>query len=86
MKMKSTLLALAAAAAMSQDNPFYSRVGGRDYSKNSAGKSKEELNRDKGLTEFHYPASYSNPQFTCWALNQKSADKKYAKWRKQNGY
>lgn len=65
MKMKSTLLALAAAASMVQDNFFFSRVEGRDYSKNSAGKSKEELNRDKGLTEFYYPASFSIPEFTC---------------------
>ena len=45
-----------------------------------------ELARDKGLKEFNFHYQNGVPMFSCYALNEKSAKKKYEKWRKQNGY
>lgn len=52
----------------------------RDFSKNSRGKSKSELMEDKGLKSYDFHFVNGVPMFSCFAINQKSAEKKYRKW------
>lgn len=82
-RLKALMLMHAMVAASCGNDMFAPR---RDFANNSHSKSKEELALDKGLKEFEFSARENVPYFSCYALNEKSAQKKYEKWRKKNGY
>ena len=82
-RLKTLLLAHAMIAASCGNLHQTPR---RDFAQNSKGKDMGELARDKGLKEFNFHYQNGVPMFSCYVLNEKSAKKKYEKWRKQNGY
>lgn len=82
-RLKTLMLMHAMVAASCGNGMFAPR---RNFANNSQSKSKEELALDKGLKEFEFSARENVPYFSCYALNKKSAQKKYEKWRKKNGY
>ena len=48
--------------------------------------NEEAMKRRQGLTKFSFPEYGNGPEFTTWARSQKSANEKYKKFLKRQGW
>lgn len=78
MKKLLSILPLAALATASEDS-YYHRKGEQEITISKEDLAKKFPVKKQNMREFVFPLG-----FKCFALNQKSADKKYAKWLESN--
>lgn len=72
---------LFSSALMEESRPVYgnSYEPVQNFAANSNPTPISQIKKNQGMEEFVY-----GDGFSCWAINQKNADRKHAKWLREN--